>query len=129
MNSRVVLACFIAVAMLGLGATAYLAMSKEKAIVFSEEVGISPSSYSIKMNASSVYTRNITVSTNDAREITVRIKVMPGNYETSDSWGDGFFAFASPSEVKVSKGKPAKVSIIHYAEKPGSYEVKIVAVK
>jgi len=127
-SKRFLIGVFL-LALMGLGVTAYWAKTKGKATVFAEEVEISPSSYTIKMNASSVYTKNVTVSTNDGDEITVTLKVLPGNYVTAKNWGDGFYAFASPSEVKISKDHPAKVTIVHYGEKPGDYEVKVVAVR
>jgi len=129
MVSKRVFVGFLLLALLGLGVTAYLAKTNGHATVFAEEVEISPSTYTIKMNASSIYTRNVTVSTNDGNEITVTLRVLPGNYATAKAWGEDFYAFASPSEVKISKGHPAKITIVHYAGSVGDYEVKIVAVR
>ncbi len=116
----------IVVAALGLGITAYLAMATGHVTVSTEKISLSQSSYSIKMNASSVYTKNITVSTS-SDNVNVEIKVLPGDYSTAKAWGDDFVAFASPSKVKLSKGNNAEITIIHYAEKEGNYLVKVIA--
>lgn len=117
------------IALCGVGVTAYLANSKGHATVFGEMIVISPSSYTVKMNASSVCTKNVSLSTTSDDSVTVAIKVLPGDYVTSKAWGSDFIAYASPSKVTLNSNHPAKVTIIHYGEKPGSYEVKIIAVK
>ncbi len=113
----------------GLGLTSYWALSNGSATVYGKAMEISPSTYSVKMNASSVYTKNVTISTNSKEEITVEVKVLPGDYTTSKAWGSDFIAYASPSKVTVDSNHPAKVSIIHYGEEKGTYRVKIIAVK
>ncbi len=115
--------------LIGVGLTGYWALSNGKATVYGKAMEISPSTYSVKMNASSVYTKNVTISTNSKEEITIEVRVLPGDYATSKAWGSDFIAYASPSRVTLDSDHPAKVTIIHYGEKAGSYEVKIIAVK
>ena len=114
-------------AVAGLGVTAYWAVKNEVIPVYPEKVKLSWTGGSVKMNASSVCTRNITVNTSSAETITVRIKVLPGDYSTAKVWGEDFIAFADPSEVDVSVGNDARVTIIHYAEEEGTYKVKVIA--
>ncbi len=128
-SRRVVHIAVVFLILCGLGVASYWARMNVDVTVFGSEVKLSPSKYSVKMNASSVYTRNITVSTNSDKEITVTIKVLPGDYKTADIWGSDFIAFASPSEVTVSSGKSAKVTIIHYSEREGNYKVKVIAAR
>jgi hypothetical protein len=104
-------------------------MSTVSVKVFEKELSISPSSYTVKMNASSIYTKNVTVSTTKTTDVTVEIKVLPGDYSTAESWGTDFIAFADPSKVTVSLGNDSKVTIIHYGEKTGNYKVKVIAAK
>ncbi len=126
MVSRVVYLVAVFLALLGLGVTSYWAKTHGGITVFESEIKINPSKYSVKMNASSVYTKNITVSTTSKDDITVAIKVLPGDYKTADVWGSDFMAFASPSEVTINSNHPAKITIIHYSEREGTYEVKVI---
>ena len=119
----------VALALFGLGVTSYWASTHGGITVFESEIKINPSKYSVKMNASSVYTRNITVSTTSKDDITLAIKVLPGDYKTAGVWGTDFVAFANPSEVTVNSNNSAKVTIIHYSDREGSYEVKVIAAR
>ncbi len=127
--NKILVGVVSALILIGVGLTSYWALSNGNATVYGKVMEISPSTYSIKMNASSVYTKNVTISTNSKEEIAVEIKVLPGDYTTSKAWGSDFIAYASPSKVTLDSDHPAKVSIIHYGEKAGSYKVKIIAVK
>jgi len=126
-NTRGAYIAIALIAMAGLGITAYLAIATGNIPVSSEKISFSQSSYTLKMNASSVYTKNITLSTTSSDPITVEIKVLPADYSTARSWGTEFIAFASPSEVEVSLNNSAKITIVHYAEEEGNYRVKIIA--
>ena len=127
MNFRWAYIAICLIAMAGLGIAAYWAVVTGSVVVSGEKVVLSPSSYTIKMNTSSVYTKNVTVSTTSSDPITVEIKVLPADYSTASDWGTDFVAFASPSEVEVSLGNSTKVTIVHYAENEGSYKVKVIA--
>jgi|Deesub1362A_J573_1020465.scaffolds.fasta_scaffold00701_16 hypothetical protein len=116
-------------AFIGIAITAYWATASGGLEVFGEEIRISPGTYTARMNESSIYTKNITVSTSSKDEIDVEIKVLPADYSTADEWGTNFIAFASPDEVTVDDSNSAKVTILHYCENAGSYRVKIVAAK
>jgi len=115
--------------MIGAGVSAYWAAVSGDIQVFGEEIAFSQSTYTLKMNASSVYTKNITVSTTSPEEIEVEIKVLPGDYSTAEDWGTRFVAFASPEEVTISESNSAKVTIIHYSEDDGNYRVKVIAAR
>jgi hypothetical protein len=117
------------VAIAGVGITAYWASAFGTIKVFEDEMIISPSIYSIEMNASSIYTKNITVSTSNSEVIEIKIKVLPADYSTAKAWGTDFIAFAEPSEVEVSSSANAKVTIIHFSERAGNFKVRVIAAK
>lgn len=115
------------IALAGLGITAYWATASGTVSVYDEEIKISPGSYTVEMNQSSIFTKNLTVSTTRDEETDVIIKVLPADYETSSEWGNDFIAFASPSEVTINSSNNAKVTIVHYSEDKGNYKVKTIA--
>lgn len=116
--------------LIGAGVTAaYWAASTGDIDVFGEKIEFSQSEYDLKMNASSVKTKNITVSTTSPSPIRVEIKVLPGDYSTAKDWGTKFVAFASPEKVRISESNSAEVTIIHYSEASGNYRVKIIAAR
>ena len=127
MKSRYYLA--LIAAFIGIAITAYWSTAHGVVEVFGEEISISPGTYTIRMNESSVYTKNITVSTYSKDEIEVEIKVLPADYSTAEEWGTDFIAYASPEEVTVDSSNSAKVTILHYCENAGSYRVKVIAAK
>jgi len=113
----------------GIGISAYWATASGIVQVFGEKISLSQSSYTVKMNESSVNTRNITVSTTSEDEIDVEIKVLPADYSTAEDWGTEFVAFAIPEEVRINESNSATVTIIHYSEASGNYRVKIIAAR
>jgi len=115
----------------GLGATyAYLAMTTGTITIRSEKIELNPKTYSVDMNESSIYVKEMTVKTTSDEDITVEIKVLPGDGDTAKKWGEDFIAFAEPSTVKVNATKSKKVEIIHYCEDGetgGTYKVRVIA--
>jgi len=111
----------------GIGITAYWATASGTVSVYEGEVTITPKSYTLKMNESSIYTKNLTVITTSDEDIDVTIKVLPADYATSSEWGDDFIAFASPSEITINSSNSGKVTIVHYSEDTGNYKVKTIA--
>ena len=96
----------------------------------SEKIDLSPETYSVDMNKSSIYVKEITVKTTSDEDIDVEIKVLPGDEDTAKKWGEDFIAFAEPSTVTVNATKSKKVEIIHYCEDGetgGTYKVRVIA--
>lgn len=119
----------VLVASVGIGITAYWASTSGSIEVSDEKITISPASYTIKMNASSVYTKDITIGTPSTSDIDIDIKVLPADDLTVDKWGTKFIAFAEQSDVTINSSSSAKVTVIHFSEETGNYKVKIIAAK
>jgi len=121
----------LSVAGLGVSVYAYLAMTTGTITAHSERIDLSPSTYSVDMNESSIYVKEITVKTTSDEDIDVEIKVLPGDEDTAKKWGEDFIAFAEPSTVTVNATKSKKVEIIHYCDEDGgtdeTYKVRVIA--
>ena len=131
MSKKVMLLAMLLLTVAGLGATyAYLAMTTGTITIRSEKIELNPKTYSVDMNESSIYVKEMTVKTTSDEDITVEIKVLPGDGDTAKKWGEDFIAFAEPSTVKVNATKSKKVEIIHYCEDGetgGTYKVRVIA--
>ena len=127
MSKKVLLLAMLLLTVAGLGVSAYLAMTTGTITVHSERIELSPETYSVDMNESSIYVKKITVETTSDDNVTVEIKVLPGDGDTAKKWGEDFIAFAEPSTVTVNATKNKKVEIIHYCEDDGTYKVKVIA--
>ena len=131
MGRKVLLLAMLLLTVAGLGVSAYLAMTTGTITVHSERIELSPETYSVDMNKSSIYVKKITVETTSDDNVTVEIKVLPGDGDTAKKWGKYFIAFAEPSTVTVNATKSKKVEIIHYCDKDGgtvgTYKVKVIA--
>ena len=131
MGRKVLLLAMLLLSVAGLGATyAYLAMTTGTITTHSEKIDLSPETYSVDMNKSSIYVKEITVKTTSDEDIDVEIKVLPGDEDTAKKWGEDFIAFAEPSTVTVNATKSKKVEIIHYCEDGetgGTYKVRVIA--
>ena len=53
-----------------------------------------PETYSVDMNKSSIYVKEITVKTTSDEDIDVEIKVLPGDEDTAKKWGEDFIALS-----------------------------------
>ena len=129
MNSKKVIAVFALLAVAGLGLSAYMAESNVSVAVSDREVTIDPSTSTVHTHADDYTIKNLSVSTTSDKTITVRLKVMPDDYQTAKVWGKDFVAVISPSEVKVNSSHDVKVTLITHSEKAGNYKVKVIAVK
>ncbi len=127
MNRLYVIVLLAAVAGLGVTGVVFASMSEGDINVSEEGISISPGSYTINMENHRVYPKKITVSA-DEEENNVRIKVLPANYDTAEEWGINFVAF--PERTTIDTGPDGEeVYVIHYAEEPSEYKVKIIAAK
>ena len=133
MGRKVLLLAMLLLTVAGLGVSvyAYLAMTTGTITTHSEKIGLSPETYSVDMNKSSIYVKEITVKTTSDEDVDVEIKVLPGDEDTAKKWGEDFIAFAEPSTVTVNTTKSKKVEIIHYCDEVGgtvgTYKVKVIA--
>ncbi|MFO7967771.1 MAG: hypothetical protein R6U44_09260 [Archaeoglobaceae archaeon] len=127
MDRLYVIVMLAAVAGLGVTGVVFASISEGDVNVSEEEISISPGSYTINMENHRVYPRKITVST-DEEENNIHLKVLPANYDTAEEWGINFVAFAERTTIDTGPDGE-KVNIIHYAEEPGNYKVKIIAAK
>ena len=127
---KVLLLAMLLLTVAGLGASAWLAMTVGTITIHSEKIDLSPATYSVDMNKSSIYVKEITVKTTSDEDVEVEIKVLPGDGDTAKKWGEDFIAFAEPSTVTVNATKSKKVRIIHYCEDGetgGTYKVRVIA--
>jgi len=124
-SRKFVLSAFLILAIAGVGITAYVFETDVSVSVGDRVVKLSQSSITIHMNASEYYTKNITVTSTEDKN--VKIKVFPADYSTAKAWEKDFFVTASPESLKVNpSGKT--VTLVFYCDKPGKYRVKVVAV-
>lgn len=127
MNRLYVIVLLAAVAGLGVTGVVFASMSEGDISVSEEEISISPGSYTINMENHRVYPKKINVSADESLS-NVHIKALPADYDTAEEWGINFVAFAEKEKIDTGPSGE-EVNIIHYAEEPGNYKVKIIAAK
>lgn len=120
--------CLILVAAIaGLGITTYWSLDSTDVVAHGAQLTVDSVRTTIDMNTSSFYTDNITLeSTDEAKN--VQIKVLPGNKDTANVWGEDFVAYPDRSEVDLTAANnySTEVTIIYNAIEEGSYRIKVV---
>ncbi len=127
MKRLYVIVLVAAIAGLGVTGVVLASMSEGDVNVSEEKISISPGSYTINMENHRVYPKDLNVST-DEEMSNVHIKALPADDETAEEWGINFVAFAEKDKIDTGPGGE-DVTIMHYAEEPGNYKVKIIAAK